>query len=344
MTWLVTGGAGYIGSHIAHALQASGREVVVLDDLSSGHAHRVPSSVPLVFASVLDETTLVDTIQRYRVTGVVHLAGKKRADESILRPRYYYEQNVLGMECLLRSMRLSKVSRLVFSSSCAVYGDVAGEAITELAATIPVSPYGHTKLMGEKMVRGAGKECGMNWISLRYFNVAGSGNSNLADAAEFNLIPMTFRALRDGRAPRIFGDDYPTADGTCIRDYIHVSDVVSAHVAAAERLERGDAGAIYNVGRGHGFSVREIMDLIAEVTGQCFHPRVVGRRAGDPACVIASASLIASELGWAARLGMHEIVSSAWCGWNRHHPRFEPARDAASAASATPGRRCASSR
>ncbi|HEY9416733.1 MAG TPA: UDP-glucose 4-epimerase GalE, partial [Pseudonocardia sp.] len=273
---------------------------------------------------VLDEATLVATIRRHRVTGVVHLAGKKRVDESVLRPMFYHQQNVLGVKVLLRSMRCCGVNRIVFSSSCAVYGDAEGLAIDESAIPRPVSPYGRTKLTGEQLVQAAGVDSGMQWISLRYFNVAGAGTPALGDAAEVNLIPMTFRALAESRAPHIFGGDYPTPDGTCVRDYIHVSDVVDAHLAAVERLERGRVAAVYNVGRGSGVSVREIMTSIADVTGRRFDPLVVARRPGDPASVVASAGLIEAELGWTARLELSDIIRSAWAAWAAHDPAPQP--------------------
>ena len=317
MTWLLTGGAGYIGAHIAHALRASGRDVVVLDDLSSGLASRLPDDVELVQASVLECDTVAATLKQHRIEGVIHLAAKKSVSESVADPGFYYHQNVFGLRQLLVAMNRADVSRLVFSSSAAVYGAAEGPAVDETSPTIPANPYGWTKLIGEDLVRYAGQVTGLGWLSLRYFNVAGAGAPELADTGVSNLIPMTFRALDEGRRPQVFGDDYPTPDGSCIRDFIHVADLADAHVAAAIALENGEESAVYNVGTGVGTSVKEVLRVVREVTGRDLDPQVAPRRAGDPPAVVADARAISEHLGWRATRDLRDMIASAWAGW-RH--------------------------
>jgi UDP-glucose 4-epimerase len=318
MTWLLTGGAGYIGGHVAQALRASGRDVVVLDDLSTGWARRLPHDVELVDASVLDQETVAATLERHRIEGVIHLAAKKSVSESVSDPGYYYEQNVVGLRQLLLAMNEANVSRLVFSSSAAVYGAVDGPTVDEMSVANPASPYGWTKLIGEDLIRYAGQVTDLQWLSLRYFNVAGAGSPELGDTTVSNLIPMTFRALDDGRRPQIFGDDYPTPDGSCIRDYIHVVDLAAAHVAAAVALEKAEAGTVYNVGTGVGTSVKEIFDVVQDVTGRMFEPEVAPRRAGDPPAVVADPARITEALGWRATHDVRDMIESAWAGWQQH--------------------------
>jgi len=313
--WLVTGGAGYIGAHVVRALLASGREVVVLDDLSSGVAKKVPDGVPLVRCSVGDKPAVAAALREHRVDGVVHLAAKKAAGESVDIPLHYYYENVSGLATLLHAMQKAEVSRMVFSSSAAVYGTPPQNPIDEHSPLAPESPYGETKVVGEWMVRDQGRAVDLSWVALRYFNVAGAGSDDLGDPSINNLIPMVFRALADGRRPQIFGDDYPTPDGTCIRDYIHVVDLAAAHVAAVERSETRMAADVYNVGRGVGSSVREVMNQISKVIGRDVNPEVVGRRAGDPPASYAATELITRELGWQTQHGLTDMVSSAWSAW-----------------------------
>lgn len=315
MNWLLTGGAGYIGAHVAHALRATGRDVVVLDNLSTGLPDRLPRDVPLIEASVLEYTTVLHTLKRYRIEGVIHLAGKKSVAESVRRPQYYHEQNVVGLARLLTAMRAADVPRLVFSSSAAVYGNAPGGIVDEACPTSPMSPYGQTKLIGEGLVRRAGELEGLGWLALRYFNVAGAGSPQLGDVGVSNLIPMTFQALDQGRAPQIFGTDYPTPDGSCIRDYIHVTDLAAAHLAAAEHLEHRGASAVYNVGRGVGVSVKEMLDIIRHATGHPFEPEIVGRRDGDPPAVVAQTTAIKTMLNWTAHRDVPDMANSAWSAW-----------------------------
>lgn len=319
MTWLITGGAGYIGAHVARAMADAGERVVALDDLSSGVSARLPADIPLVRGTSLDGELLKRTLAEHRVTGVVHLAARKQVGESVARPTRYYQQNVGGLATLLEAVAGAGVTRFLFSSSAAVYGNPDVDLITEDTPCAPMSPYGETKLAGEWLVRAAGRAHGIATGCLRYFNVAGAAAPELADTGVFNVVPMVFDRLSRGEAPRIFGDDYPTPDGTCVRDYIHVADLADAHLAAARRLASGASGDLtVNIGRGEGVSVRELVTLVAEVTGDTRPPLVEPRRPGDAPRAVASAELAARELGWRARRGVREMVESAWEGWRLH--------------------------
>jgi UDP-glucose 4-epimerase len=313
MTWLVTGGAGYIGAHVVRALSAAGMSPVVIDDLSSGHAAFVPEGVPFVRASVLDAAAVDAAIADHGVTGVIHLAGFKYAGVSVQRPLHTYEQNVLGMITLLEAMQRHEVQQCVFSSSAAVYGAVDVDLVTEDTAKNPASPYGESKLIGEWLLRDQEVAAGLRHTSLRYFNVVGSGDVAVRDTSPHNLFPLVFEALVEGRQPRINGTDYPTPDGTCVRDYLHVTDLALAHVEAARRLEAGDTlEPAYNLGSGDGVSVRQIMDAVAEVTGIALEPELAPRRPGDPPRIVASGELAARDLGWAMRHSLLQMVQSAW--------------------------------
>ncbi|MFI0089944.1 UDP-glucose 4-epimerase GalE [Streptomyces bobili] len=321
MTWLITGGAGYIGAHVARAMTGAGERVVVLDDLSAGVPARLPADVPLVAGSALDAGLLKRVLTEHAVTGVVHLAARKQVAESVARPTRYYRENLGTLATLLEAVAEAGVRRFLFSSSAAVYGNPDVDLITEDTPCAPVNPYGETKLAGEWLVRAAGEAHGIATTCLRYFNVAGSAAPELADTGVFNIVPMVFDRLTRDEAPRIFGDDYPTPDGTCVRDYIHVADLAEAHLAAARRLcapgVRGDLTV--NIGRGEGVSVRELVTLIGEVTGDGRPALVEGRRPGDAPRAVASAALAARELDWTASRGMREMVASAWQGWQLHH-------------------------
>ncbi|MFL6095796.1 MAG: UDP-glucose 4-epimerase GalE [Blastococcus sp.] len=320
MTWLVTGGAGYIGAHVVAAMVAAGSRVVVLDDLSTGERTRVPDEVPFVRGSLLDADLVARAIREHRVSGVVHVAAKKSVDESVRSPLLYYRENVEGLRVLLGAVTESGVENFVFSSSAAVYGAPDVELVHEETPCRPVNPYGWTKLVGEQMVADVGRADGLRWVALRYFNVAGAAVPALADRGEANLVPMVFRRLASRQAPRIFGDDFPTPDGTCVRDFVSVVDVAAAHVAAAEALHAGRVDTLTaNIGRGDGVSVREMVGLIREVTGtadeQWTEPVVEARRPGDPPRVVAAADTIADVLGWRARHDVRDMVTSAWEGW-----------------------------
>ena len=320
-TWLVTGGAGYIGAHVVRELAASGRRVVVLDDFSSGLERKIPPGIPIVRASVADREAVSAALIEHRVDGVIHLAAKKAAGESVDIPLHYYRENVVGMLSLLEAMHETGVKRLVYSSSAAVYGTPLTNPISEDSPLVPESPYGETKVVGEWMTRDQGIANGLSWVALRYFNVAGAASDDLGDTSVNNLVPMVFRALADGDRPRIFGDDYPTPDGTCIRDYIHVADLAEAHVAAAAHCEKHDSAVALNVGRGVGSSVREVMDMVSEVVGADVDAVTVGRRAGDPPASTAATLRILETLGWSARRDLRDMVASAWSAWQAHPPR-----------------------
>ncbi|GGX51094.1 UDP-glucose 4-epimerase GalE [Streptomyces minutiscleroticus] len=324
-TWMVTGGAGYIGAHVVREMRAAGESVVVLDDLSTGDATRVPADVPLVTGSVLDRAVLDAAIRDHEVTGIVHVAAKKQVGESVEQPLHYYRENVDGLRTVLEAAVDAGVGRFLFSSSAAVYGMTDTELVTEETPCAPMSPYGETKLAGEWLVGAVGRAHGMATASLRYFNVAGAAAPELGDAGVFNVIPMVFEKLTADEQPLIFGADYPTPDGTCIRDYVHVEDIASAHVAAVRRLsDDPSASLVLNIGRGEGVSVAELIEIIRSVTGRThLAPRTVGRRPGDPARVVASAELIAKELGWTARYDVRSMVASAWAGWCLRHPEAE---------------------
>lgn len=316
MAVLVTGGAGYIGAHVVHRLRDRGDDVVVVDDLVSGDAASIAPVVPIEM-NVADDASVehMATLMRERnVTSVIHFAARKQVGESVERPAWYYRENVGGLANVLVAMADANVDQLVFSSSAAVYGDAAGEPLPETSQTVPVSPYGETKLVGEWLVADGARSQGLKAMSLRYFNVAGAGAPELGDPAVLNLVPMVFERLDAGESPRIFGDDYPTDDGTCIRDYIHVADLAVAHVTALDALAaQKDAGhRVYNVGTGAGTSVREMVDLILEVSGSSLTPEVLPRRPGDPASVTADPARIRAELGWQATKSVRNIIESAW--------------------------------
>ncbi|MFD6294783.1 UDP-glucose 4-epimerase GalE [Streptomyces sp. NPDC060235] len=321
MTWLITGGAGYIGAHVARAMAEAGERLVVLDDLSSGVPNRLPEDIPLVQGSSLDGDLLKRVLSEHAITGVVHLAARKQVGESVAQPTRYYQENVGGLATVLEAVAGAGVKRFVFSSSAAVYGNPDVDLITEDTPCAPMSPYGETKLAGEWLVRATGRAHGIATVCLRYFNVAGAASPELADTGVFNIVPMVFDRLTRGEAPRIFGDDYATPDGTTVRDYIHVADLAEAHLAAARRLAEGASGDLtVNIGRGEGVSVRELMTLVSEVTGDPRQPVVEPRRPGDAPRAVASAALAGERLGWSARRGVPEMVESAWRGWQFHHP------------------------
>jgi UDP-glucose 4-epimerase len=313
MTWLVTGGAGYIGAHVVRALLEADLHPVVVDDLSSGHREFVPQHVPMVHGSILDGGLLMRTLEDHAVTGVIHVAGFKYAGVSVQRPLHTYEQNVTGMAVLLGAMQERGVDRIVFSSSAAVYGTPDVDLVTEDTPKAPESPYGESKLVGEWLLRDQAVAVGLRHTSLRYFNVVGSGDPVVYDTSPHNLFPKVFDALVEGRTPVINGGDYPTPDGTNVRDYLHVADLALSHVAAAQRLDAGEPlETAYNLGSGDGVSVAEIMAAMARVTGIDFTPEIGPRRPGDPARIVASGELAARDLEWAMRYTIDDMVRSAW--------------------------------
>ncbi|WP_328913525.1 MULTISPECIES: UDP-glucose 4-epimerase GalE [unclassified Streptomyces] len=320
--WLITGGAGYIGSHVVRALTAAGERVVVLDDLSTGDASRLPADVPLERGTVLDRPLLDRVLRDHAVDGIVHIAARKQVGESVERPLWYFRENVEGLRTVLEAAVDAGVRRFVFSSSAAVYGMPDADLVTESTPCDPINPYGETKLAGERLVAAVGRAHGMATASLRYFNVAGAATPELGDPGVFNLVAMVFDRIGRGEPPLIFGTDYPTPDGTCVRDYVHVEDIASAHVAAARRLSRDPSAAlVLNIGRGEGVSVAEMVGIIREVSGHTgLAPVTAPRRPGDPARVVASAESITKELDWTATHDVRQMVTSAWAGWLLRHP------------------------
>lgn len=313
MTWMVTGGAGYIGAHIVQAFTEADLPVVVLDSLSSGHREFVPDGVSLVVANVQDRATVARTLREHAVEGVIHLAGFKYAGVSVERPLHTYAENVNGMIALLQAMEDVGIGTVVFSSSAGVYGTVDTDQVTEQTPTRPESPYGESKLVGEWLIGDQARARGIRHTSLRYFNVVGSGSKELRDTSPHNLFPLAMSMLLRGEVPRINGDDYPTPDGTCIRDYIHVSDLALAHLEAAKKLtDATPLEPVYNLGSGDGVSVRQIMDTLRQVSAIDFTPVVGPRRPGDPARIVASGELAARDLGWQMRHTLIDMVRSAW--------------------------------
>ena len=313
MTWLVTGGAGYIGSHVVRELISANIPVVVVDNLVTGIRSFVPDSVPFVEASLEDTEVIRSTLVEHQVTGVIHIAGFKFAGISVEEPLHTYRQNVTGTMSLLQAMADATVTRIVFSSSSSVYGNAASGLVMESAPFNPTSPYGESKVIGEWLLRNEGVARGLVHTSLRYFNVVGSGSDDLPDVSPYNLFSMVFERLEKGEAPTIFGDDYETPDGTCIRDYIHVADLARAHVAAAARMDQGsNIEPAYNLGSGTGTSVQEMCSTIIQVTGHDIQPTIGPRRQGDPARVVASGDLASKDLGWAMTYSLEDMVRTAW--------------------------------
>ncbi|MFN8148837.1 MAG: UDP-glucose 4-epimerase GalE [Candidatus Nanopelagicales bacterium] len=323
MTWIVTGGAGYIGSHVVRAFADEGIESVVLDDLSTGREVFVPDGVEVVQGSITDPAAVSALLRRPDVEGVVHIAALKYAGVSVSEPLDFYRVNVEGTRILLEECRAAGVGNVVFSSSAAVFGTPDVELVTEDTAKAPESPYGESKLIGEWLLADVARAAELTGsgpfrhTSLRYFNVVGSGSPTVYDVSPHNLFPLLLAAVTEGRTPKVFGDDYATPDGSCVRDYIHVSDVASAHVAAARALAEGRALATaYNLGRGEGVSVKEIIAAFADVLGRPVPYDVAPRRPGDPDRIVTSAAKAEAELGWHAEHDLHQMVASAWESWN----------------------------
>lgn len=314
MRVLVTGGTGYIGAHVVRLLQQRGDRVVVADDVVTGDASRI-GDAPLVRLNLATDgapTALEQTLREHEIDSVIHLAARKQVGESVERAAWYYQQNVGGLANLLLAMEASDVGRLVFSSSAAVYGPSDGP-ITEDGETRPVNPYGETKLVGEMLTRAATVALGLQSASLRYFNVAGAGWPELGDPAALNLVPMVFERLDAGEAPVIFGDDYNTPDGTCVRDYVHVMDVAEAHLAVLDWLATTEPGHhLFNIGTGRGVSVRQMVNAVITETGLSSTPVVESRRPGDPDSVVASVARIRETLGWSSTRDLDDMVRSAW--------------------------------
>jgi UDP-glucose 4-epimerase len=319
MTWLITGGAGYIGSHVVFEALKSGRAVVVLDDLSTGIRSRLPEDLPFEKVTLTDRESVFRVFKSHEISGVLHLAAKKQVGESVLRPDYYWEENVGGLQNLVDAMVEHDVKNFVFSSSAAVYGQPslgAGDLISENMECMPINPYGETKLEGESIAEKHAINFDFKVAALRYFNVAGAGKPELGDQFAFNLVPIVFEALDKGEQPKVFGDDYPTADGSCIRDYVHVQDLAEAHVAAMDFVERsGPTFLPINIGTGRGSSVFKVIDEISRVSGIGVNPVHVERREGDPAALVADVTRAQETLAWASSRDLSDIAESAWNAW-----------------------------
>lgn len=316
---LVTGGAGYIGSHVARILSQAGTPVVVVDNLSTGLDSRV-LGLPAVHLELSDAgsvAALEQLITEHKVTAVVHLAALKQVGESVEKPEEYFLKNLGGQANLLTAMRNTGVKKFVFSSSAASYGVPDVDLVSEEQTPQPINPYGQTKLIGEWMAQNAQTAWGLSHVSLRYFNVAGAGWPDLADTQKLNVIPIVFAALKAGTKPKVFGSDYPTPDGSCIRDYVHVMDLAKAHVAALDYLNQDKRQfSIFNVGTGSGSSVLEVMEQIRTTTGIEFEYELAPRRAGDPPRLIADVSRINKVMNWKSENALVEIVESAWKALN----------------------------
>jgi UDP-glucose 4-epimerase len=323
MAVLVTGGAGYIGSHAVAALLEKEEQVVIIDNLYQGHRDAVLGG-KLYEGDLRDADFLAKVFRENEIDGVIHFAANSLVGESMKDPGKYYHNNVYGTLCLLEQMQKAGVSRIVFSSTAATYGEPERVPIDEYDRTIPTNTYGETKLAMEKMIRWFDVAHGIKFVSLRYFNAAGaheSGQIGEDHSPETHLVPLVLQvALGQREHISVFGEDYPTEDGTCIRDYVHVSDLADAHILALERLRKGGDSAIYNLGSGHGYSVKQVIEVSRQVTGHAIPAKIEPRRAGDPAVLVASSDRARKELGWTPRREkLEDIVTSSW-NWHLHHP------------------------
>ena len=309
---LVIGGAGYIGSHVAYELLNEGYSVRIYDDFSNGLHRRVNEKFrDIVEGDILDREKLIEAM--HGIDAVIHLAAKKAVGESVTNPLKYYENNVGGTLNIFAAMLAKKVKTIVFSSSAAVYSPNDKDAVEESDATVPLSPYGATKLLSEQLITSVGEAEKISHISLRYFNVVGSAISEFGDNSKDNLVPKVFSALKSGNRPEIYGSSYPTPDGTCIRDYVHVADLCEAHWLALQSLAQGEGSQAYNLGNGDGFSVFEVIDTVRKVTGREFTVKHETRRAGDPSRLVADSSAARQKLGWVPKYpSMQTIVEHAW--------------------------------
>jgi UDP-arabinose 4-epimerase len=321
-TILVTGGAGFIGSHVCKALAAAGFRPVVYDNLSKGYEWAVQWG-PLERGDLRDTARLAEVIARHRPAAVMHFASLIEVGESMREPARYYDNNVGGSLCLLRGMQAGGVDKIIFSSTAAVYGTPERTPIDETAPLAPINPYGASKLMTERMLADFGAAYGLRHVALRYFNAAGSdpdGAVGEAHDPESHLIPLVLDVAL-GKRPRIamFGDDYPTPDGTCVRDYIHVTDLAQAHLLALRRLLDGGSSLALNLGNGNGHSVREVVEAARRVTGHAIPAAVEARRPGDPAVLVADCRRAVAELGWTQqRADLAVMIADAWA-WRQKH-------------------------
>jgi len=322
-TILVTGGAGYIGSHTAKALAGAGRRTVVIDNLSEGHREAVRWG-GLVVADIRDEDRVRQAIRDHGVTSVMHFAALASVGRSVSDPAAYYRENVEGTLGLLRAMRAEGVGLVVFSSTAAVFGEPVETPITEEHPKHPINPYGETKLIVERALANYERAYGLRSVTLRYFNAAGAdpdGSLGEDHHPEEHLLPIAIDAAFGRRELRVFGDDYPTPDGTCLRDYIHVNDLAKAHLAALQRLESGGASGVFNLGNGRPFSVKDVIAAVERVTGRTVPWTPGPRRPGDPAVLFASSARIRRELGWEPAISSLDAIVETASRWRLAHPR-----------------------
>jgi len=343
---LVTGGAGYIGSHTVLALRDAGHTVVVIDDLSTGRRAAVPHDVPLIIGDVADSDKVARLIGEHGIGAVLHFAGSIQVGESVEKPLMYYRNNTSASRTLIETCIARGVERFIFSSTAAVYGIPDVVPVTELSPVQPINPYGHSKLMTEQMLRDAGAATGLKYAILRYFNVAGAdpkGRTGQCTPEATHLLKIACQVAPGDRAGmEILGDDYPTHDGTGVRDYIHVSDLADAHVRVHEWLGAGDASATFNCGYGRGFSVREMLKVVEEVAGRKLNVKVAPRRPGDTPELIADSSLIRAETGWTPRHDDLSTIVRTALHWERQlvHAGGPRRRSSRRASAGSPIRPC----
>lgn len=324
MSILVCGGAGYIGSHTVHELINQNKEVIIIDNLQSGHMKAVNPKAKFYKGDIRDSEFLDKVFSENNIEAVIHFAANSLVGESMVKPLLYFNNNVYGMQVLLESMVKHNIKNIVFSSTAAVYGEPKRIPILEDDETNPTNPYGETKLAMEKMMKWVSKANGINYVSLRYFNAAGAipdGSIGEDHSPESHLIPLILQVpLKKREAITVFGEDYDTPDGTCIRDYIHVLDLADAHIKAVEYLQKYNESNIFNLGNGIGFSVKEMIDSAREATNEEIKVVVGNRRAGDPAKLIASNEKAKKLLGWEPKYtDVKAIIGTAW-GWHKNHP------------------------
>lgn len=323
MNVLVCGGAGYIGSHTVYELIERGHSVVVVDSLIKGHKAAVHNEAKFYLGDIRDEDFMDRVFKENNIDAVIDFAAFSLVGESVNEPFKYYENNVYGTLKLLEAMERAGVKKIVFSSTAATYGEPENDIIVESDKTIPTNPYGETKLTVEKMLKWADNAYGIKFVALRYFNAAGahiSGKIGEDHSPETHLIPIILQtALGQREKMFIFGDDYDTPDGTCVRDYIHVTDLADAHIKALEKLFKTNESGIYNLGNGKGFSVKEVIEKAKKVTGKDFKVEIEARRNGDPSTLIASSEKAIKELGWKPKFNtLDKIIETAW-NWHKDH-------------------------
>lgn len=324
MAILVCGGAGYIGSHAVRGLLNENREVIVIDNMQTGHVEAVPKNIKLELGDLRDKEFIDRIFKSNKIEGVIQFAADSLVGESMVTPDKYFENNVIGTMNLLNAMKKYGVKNIVFSSTAATYGEPKKVPIVETDETKPTNPYGESKLMVEKMLKWYDNAYGIKYTALRYFNVAGAyetGEIGEDHSPETHLIPIIFQvALGEREKISIYGDDYQTEDGTCIRDYVHVMDLVDAHILALNRLEKGNSSEIYNLGNGEGFSVKQVIEVARKITGHPIPAEISPRRAGDPEKLVASSEKAMKELNWKPKYSsLEDIISTAW-KWHKNNP------------------------